>query len=72
MAHAIPRASWSEVEAQRERQFYWQYLVNRWLLPGPSVLTDPEEAPSDRWSPPTAETLLENGWLLEPRTTCEQ
>jgi hypothetical protein len=72
MAQAIPRASWSEAEAQRERQFNWQYLVNRWLVPGPAVLTEPDEAPSERFRPPTAETLLENGWLLERRTTCEQ
>jgi hypothetical protein len=71
MAHAIPRAGWSEAEAQREREFYWQFLVNEWLVPGPSVLSDPEE-PSDRWTPPTAETLLENGWFLERRTICEQ
>jgi hypothetical protein len=73
MAHAIPRASWSEAELQRERLFYWQYLVNNWLVPGDSVLSDPAEAPAlDGWSGPSHEALLENGWLMEPATICEQ
>ena len=72
MAHAIPRADWSQAEAQRERQFYWQYLVNEWLLPGPAVLSEAGEKPSERFVPPTADTLLQNGWLLESATNCEQ
>ncbi len=73
MASAIPRASWSEAENQRERYFHWQYLVNTWLVPGPSVLTEPGEASSpDRWAGPSPESLLENGWLLEAATNCEQ
>ena len=73
MAHAIPRASWSEAEIQRERSLHWQYLVNTWLVPGPSVLTDPAEAPSvERWAGPSPESLLENGWLLEAAPNSEQ
>ncbi len=73
MARAIPRESWSEAEAQRERSFHWQYLVNTWLQPGPSVLTEPGEASFPVGFPgPSPEALLENGWLLEAATNCEQ
>jgi hypothetical protein len=73
MALAIPRRSWSEAETQRERSFHWQYLVNTWLVPGPAVLTEPGEASfPERWSGPSPESLLENGWFLEPETNCEQ
>jgi hypothetical protein len=73
MARAIPRASWSEAETLRERSFHWQYLVNHWLVPGPSVLTEPGETPSpEGWAGPTPESLLENGWFLEAATNLEQ
>jgi hypothetical protein len=72
MAQAIPKADWSQAEAHRERQFYWQYLVNEWLVPGPAVLSEANRAEDERWMPPTVETLHENGWFLEPATNCEQ
>lgn len=73
MARAIPRDAWSEAEIQRERSFHWQYMVNTWLVPGPSVLTEPGEASfPERWGGPSPETLLANGWFLEHETTCEQ
>jgi hypothetical protein len=53
--------------------FHWQYLVNHWLVPGPSVLTEPGEAPApEGFSGPTPESLLENGWFLEAATNLEQ
>ncbi len=73
MALRIPRTSWSEAETQRERLFHWQYLVNTWLVPGPSVLTEPGEASlPEGWSGPSPEALVENGWFLEAETTLEQ
>jgi hypothetical protein len=73
MARAIPRAGWSEAETQRERSFHWQYLVNNWLVPGPSVLSEPGEASfPECWVGSTPESLLANGWFLEAGTTCEQ
>jgi hypothetical protein len=73
MASGIPRCNWSEAETQKERSVYWQYLVNHWLVPGPAVLTEPGESkPTERWAGPTPEALLENGWFLEPTTSCEQ
>jgi len=73
MARAIPRTSWSEAETQRERSFHWEYLVNTWLVPGPSVLTEPgEDSFPERRSGPSPEALLENGWFLEPATNLEQ
>jgi hypothetical protein len=73
MAQAIPRASWSEAETEKERSFYWQYLVNTWLVPGPSVLPSNGVASfPERGSGPSPESLLENGWFLEPGTNCEQ
>jgi hypothetical protein len=71
MAHAIPRAEWSEVETYRARLFYWHYLVQHWLVPGPGVLTQPDEMDADRWIGPTPESLHENGWLLEPEHVIE-
>lgn len=72
-AQAIPRASWSEAEEQRARLFYWQFLVNQWLSPEPSVLSDPgEPKASDRWVGPSAANLFENGWLLETESLSEQ
>ncbi|MGH9321568.1 MAG: hypothetical protein ACRD3V_16980 [Vicinamibacteria bacterium] len=48
-------------------------MVNAWLVPGPSVLAEPSDAePLESWTGPSAETLLENGWFLEPETNCEQ
>ena len=72
MARAIPRASWSEAETQRERSFHWQYLVNHWLVPGPSVLTEPGTSSPEGFPGPTPESLLENGWFLEAATNLEQ
>ena len=72
MAHAIPRADWSSAETQRERQFYWQYLVNQWLVPGPAVLPEADHVEAERFTPPTVQALHENGWFLEPATICEQ
>jgi hypothetical protein len=73
MARAIPRASWSEAEIQRERSFHWLYLVNQWLVPGPSVFTERGHSPlPERWAGPSPQALLENGWLLEAATNCEQ
>lgn len=73
MARAIPRTSWSDAETQRERSFHWQYLVNTWLVPGPSVLTEPGESSlPDGWTGPSPEALLENGWFLEAATNLEQ
>lgn len=72
-AQAIPRASWSEAEEHRARLFYWNYLVNAWLSPEPSVLSEPgEPAAGDRWIGPSAENLLANGWLLEAEISSEQ
>ena len=71
MAHSIPRTEWSEAEAHRERIFHWQYLVDTWLVPGPAVLTEPDELPPS-WSGATTRTLHKNGWLLEPKAICEQ
>lgn len=72
MAQAIPRADWSQAEAHRERQVYWQFLVNEWLSPGPAVLSEAERVESDRLTLPTAQSLHENGWFLEPATNGEQ
>jgi hypothetical protein len=71
MAQAIPRANWTDVEAHRERLFYWQYLVNEWLVPGPALLSQPDDIESERWTGPTPESLHENGWFLEPEDRCE-
>lgn len=72
MARAIPRESWSEAETQKERSFHFQYLVHSWLLSGPSVLSERSEPSPECWAGPSPESLLENGWLLEAATNCEQ
>ena len=47
--------------------------MNTWLMPGPSVLAEPGEAElTERFTGPSPEALLENGWFLEPTTSCEQ
>jgi hypothetical protein len=60
------------MELRREREFYWDYLVNHWLVPGTAVFSHSEEATSERRTAPTAQTLQENGWFLEPEHACEQ
>lgn len=70
MAEAIPRANWSEAEESQERWFYWEYLVNHWLVPGPAVLKQPEdEVPI---GVPREPDLADYGWLLEPDSLVEQ
>ena len=70
MAHAIPRADWSDVEEHRGRLFYWEYLVNRWLMPGPSVIHE-QSAEGASLTAPSPESLQQYGWLLEPESVCE-
>lgn len=70
MAHAIPKAEWSEAEEQHGRLFYWEYLVSEWLVPGPSVI----RAQAERGLPlaaPSPESLQQCSWLLEPESVCE-
>ncbi len=70
MAESIPRANWSEAEESHSRVFYWQYLVNHWLVPGPAVLKQPEEeTPAGI---PRSPNLEDYGWLLEPDSPTEQ
>lgn len=70
MAEAIPRAEWSEAEEYCERLTYWEYLVNRWLIPGPSILREDyvEQGPGEPRSP----SLSDYGWLLERDSLSEQ
>lgn len=70
MAHAIPKAEWSEAEEHRGRLFYWEYLVNHWLMPGPSVIHEQSE-PHTSLVAPSPESLQQYGWLLEPESICE-
>lgn len=70
MAHAIPRGEWSEAEEHQGRLFYWEYLVSRWLLPGPSVIHEQSEH-GGPLAAPSQESLQQYGWLLEPESVCE-
>lgn len=70
MAEAIPRAEWSEAEEYRERLFYWEYLVNNWLVPGPAILKESDE--DNPTGAPRAPSLYDYGWLLEPDSLLEQ
>ena len=70
MAEAIPKAEWSEAEEYNERLFYWEYLVNHWLVPGPAVLKASDTP--DSVMEPRAPSLHDYGWLLEPDSLLEQ
>lgn len=70
MAEAIPRANWSEAEEFQSRWFYWEYLVNHWLVPGPAVLKQPEDVKPEGL--PRSPNLEDYGWLLEPDSLVEQ
>lgn len=70
MAEAIPRIEWSEAEEYHQRAFYWDYLVSRWLVPGPAVLRGGEEEPLP--GAPRSTSIHEYGWLLEPDSLVEQ
>ena len=70
MAEAIPKAEWSEAEEYNERLFYWQYLVNSWLVPGPAILKQSD--PVDSVNEPRSPSLHDYGWLLEPDSLLEQ
>ncbi len=70
MAEAIPRSDWTEAEEYRERLFYWEFLVNTWLLSSPGVL---KESPGpDADGAPRTPALSDYGWLLEPDHLLEQ
>ena len=70
MAEAIPRILWSEVEEYSERLFYWEFLVNSWLIPGPAILKQSDAL--DSVTEPRAPSLHDYGWLLEPDSLLEQ
>jgi hypothetical protein len=72
MAEAIPRFEWSENEEYAERLFYWEYLVDRWLGPGLSVLQEPGSEGAPIQSSPARHVSHERGWLMEPETIVEQ
>lgn len=69
MAEAIPKRQWSEAEEYGERLFYWRYLVNEWLVPGPAVVAQSHEDRDVNVS--TGGSLLEYGYLMEPESLCE-
>ena len=68
MAEAIPREYWSDAEECTERVFYWEYLVQRWLVPGPTVIQEPEQPEGDapRTVTPAKPSMHDYGWLMEP------
>lgn len=70
-AYAIPRAEWSEAEEYRQRSFYWHYLVEKWLVPGPSVLKEQSPSVHDRGVGPSPRSLFRYGYLLEPESPCD-
>ena len=70
MAEAIPKAMWSEAEEYCECLFYWEFLVNNWLIPGPAILKE-NDAP-ELLAEPRAPSLHDYGWLLEPDSLLEQ
>ncbi len=70
MAEAIPKAMWSEEEEYSERLFYWEFLVNNWLIPGPAILKDNDAL--DSFTEPRVPSLHDYGWLLEPDSLLEQ
>ena len=69
MAEAIPKQQWSEAEEYGERLFYWRYLVNKWLVAGPSVVQEREF--KHELAIPGEESLLDYGYLMEPESVCE-
>ncbi len=70
VAEAIPRAEWSEAEEYGQRLAYWEYLVNRWLVPGPAIFKEhTDELPPGE---PRVSSLHDYGWLLEPDSLLEQ
>ena len=69
MAEAIPKHEWSEAEEYGERLFYWRFLVNTWLVPGPSVVR--ERGVKHDLVTSTEESLLDYGYLMEPESVCE-
>ncbi len=70
MAEAIPRAMWSEAEEYSERMFYWEFLVNNWLVPGSAILKENDAL--DSVTEPRVPSLEDHGWLLEPDSLLEQ
>lgn len=70
-AYAIPKAEWSEAEEYRQRIFYWHYLVEKWLVPGPSVLQEQQPSTQERCVVPTPRSLSRYGYLLEPESPCD-
>lgn len=72
MAEAIPKDEWSEVEEYTSRLFYWEYLVDRWLVPGQAVLQERQAAPEEPGIvAPTSRALQQSRWLKEPETIVE-
>jgi hypothetical protein len=72
MAEAIPKVEWSEAEEYAVRLFYWEYLVDRWLAPGLSVLKEPGSEAALVTSSSVGHITRERGWLMEPETIVEQ
>jgi hypothetical protein len=72
MAEAIPKVEWSETEEYAVRLFYWEYLVDRWLVPGLSVLKEPGSEAALVTGSSAGHVTRERGWLMEPETIVEQ
>ena len=73
MAEGIPRDGWSESESHAERLYYWEYLLNQWLVPERSAAADTTlRIPERRVASPSRRALSNYGWLKEPENVLEQ
>ena len=73
MADGIPRDAWSDSETHAERLYYWEYLLERWLVPESSAVAETTlDMPERRVASPSRRALSSYGWLKEPENVLEQ
>lgn len=70
MAQVIPLTDRLNAEESMRRQFYWQYLIEKWLWQAPSAIPPrPAELKETGREVPSVEALQDFGYIMVPEST---
>jgi hypothetical protein len=69
MAQAIPPTDWLNAEESMRRDFYWQYVIEKWLWQAPSAIPPRPELRFTGRDVPTVEALQDFGYIMVPEST---
>jgi hypothetical protein len=70
MAQVISPTDWLNAEESMRRDFYWQYLIEKWLWQAPSAIPPrPTELKETGREVPTVEALQDFSYIKVPEST---